>query len=73
MGWLSAPGDMALLRGDSQDKVRVAARLRLGRAGRAQPSWPRGVRELPSPSAPGSAGTLTGLWLLLCLELLKRR
>lgn len=35
---------MALLRGDAQDKVRVAARLRLGREVGAQPGRPRGVR-----------------------------
>lgn len=51
---MSAPGDMALLRGDAQDKVRAAARVRLGRAVRAQPSRPRGVRMsslLPLPPA----------------------
>lgn len=46
-GWLSALGGMAGLRGDAQDKVRAAAPLRLARAVRAQPSWPRGVRGTP--------------------------
>lgn len=43
-GWLSASGGMALLREDAQEKVRAAARVRLGRAMRAQPSWPCGLR-----------------------------
>lgn len=52
--WLCAPGGMALLREDAQDKVRAAARVRLGREVRAQPIWPRGVRGsslLPLPPA----------------------
>lgn len=52
--WLSVPGGMALLREDAQDKVRVAALVRLGRAVRAQPAWSRDVRGsflLPLPPA----------------------